>query len=82
VAKEIALDDEARVKLALMNIIDQDLRRRFRTVEAAADFANVDVHRLHRFRAKQHDQFSWGWIFNLAKSARIRILIQVEQAQR
>ena len=79
-AKELVIDDEARVKLALMNIIDQDLRRRFRTVEAAAEFAHVDVYRLHRFRAMQHDQFSWGWLFNLAKSAKIRILIHIEPA--
>lgn len=76
------LDDEARFKLALMNIIDQDLRDRFRTVEAAADFADVDIHRLWRIRAKQHDQFSVAWLFNLAKSAKVRIRIHVEPVLR
>jgi len=80
VVKEAILDDEALFKLALMNLIDQELQQRFRTVQAAADFADVDTFRLHRFRAKQHDQFSLGWIFNLARAAKIRIRIHIERA--
>lgn len=76
------LDDEARFKLALMNIIDKDLRERFNTAEAAANFADVDIRRLWRIRAKQHDDFSVGWLFNLARAANIRIRIHIEQANR
>lgn len=75
-------DDETAFKLALMNIIDQDLKERFRTLEAAADFADVDIHRLWRFRAKQHDQFSVTWLFNLARTAGVRIRIHVEPVLR
>lgn len=74
-----ALDEEALLKLALMNIIDEDLRGRFRTVEEAADFANVDGNRLSRLRSRQHDQFSIAWLFKLARSAKVRIQIQVKR---
>lgn len=46
-----ALDDAAHFKLALMNIIDEDLREGFRTVEEAADFANVDGSRRDDWRS-------------------------------
>lgn len=72
------LDDEARFKLALMDIIDEDLRDRFRTVEEAADFANVDCIRLFRLRSRQQRQFSVAWLFRLARSAKIRIRIHIE----
>lgn len=72
------LPDEAKFKLALMNIIDQDLRKRFRTVEEAAAFADVDDKRLVRLRSRQHEQFSVAWLFKLAKNAKIRILINLE----
>lgn len=72
------LDDEARFKLAIMNIIDEDLRYRFRTMEEAAEFANVNDKRLSRMRSHRHDQFSIAWLFKLAKSAHVRIRINVE----
>jgi hypothetical protein len=78
VAASPVLDDEARFKLALMNIIDQDLRERFRTVEEAADFANINYHRLYRIRARRHDQFSIAWLFKLARSANVAIRINIE----
>lgn len=76
------LDDAARVKLALMDLIDEDLRERFRTLEEAADFANVDSNRLSRMRSRQHEQFSIGWLFKLARSAKVRIRIKIEPAPR
>lgn len=76
--KEPDLDDEARFKLAIMNLIDQDLRKRFRTVEEAAEFADVDRFRLHRIRGGRHDQFSIAWLFKLARAAKVRIRISIE----
>jgi hypothetical protein len=72
------LDDEARFKLALMTIIDQDLRERFRTVEDAAEYADVDRFRLHRIRAGRYDQFSVSWLFKLARAAKVRIRINID----
>jgi hypothetical protein len=75
---EAALSDEAKFKLAIMRVIDEDLRTRFRTLEEAADHANVGFTRLSRLRSKRHDQFSIGWLFRLAKDAGVRIRISVE----
>lgn len=77
-ASGATLDDLARFKLALMDIIDKDMRRRFRTVEAAAAFAEVDCNRLSRLRGGQHDVFSVDWLFALVRKAGIRILINLE----
>jgi hypothetical protein len=66
----------------LINIIDEDLRERFPTAEAAADFADVDIRGLRRLRARRHDQLTLGWLFNLARAAQIRIRIHVETAPR
>lgn len=63
-----------------MNIIDEDLRENFLTVEEAADFANGDGNRLSRMRSRQHEQFSIAWLFKLARSAKIRIRIKIEAA--
>jgi predicted XRE-type DNA-binding protein len=72
------LDDEARFKLAIMKVIDRDLRERFRTLEEAADHANVGFTRISRLRNGHHDQFSIGWLFRLAKDAGVRIRINVD----
>jgi hypothetical protein len=75
--EEAELSDEAKFKLAIMQVIDQDLRARFRTLEEAADHANVGFTRLSRLRSARHDQFSIGWLFRLAKDAGVRIRIHV-----
>lgn len=72
-----ALTDEQKFKLEIMRVIDKDLRKRFRTLEEAADHANVGFTRLSRLRSERHDQFSIGWLFRLAKQAGVRIRINV-----
>ena len=72
------LTDEARFKLALMQAIDSDLRKRFRTLVGAADHANVTWARLSRLRSGQHEQFSVNWLFKLARDAGVRIRISIE----
>lgn len=71
------LSDEAKFKLAIMRVIDTDLRERFRTLEEAADHANVGFTRLSRLRSQRHDQFSIAWLFRLARDAGVHIKINV-----
>lgn len=73
-----ALSDEARFKLAIMRVIDKDLRDRFGTLEEAADHANINFTRLSRLRNGHHDQFSIGWLFRLAKEAGVHIHIDID----
>ena len=72
------LDDEARFKLLLMQLIDDHIRTRFRTLEEAADTADVTWQRLSRLRSNRHELFSVGWLFKLAKGAGVRLRINVE----
>ena len=76
------LGAEAQFKLALMRVIDDDLRRRFRTVTEAAEFANVPWFRLSRIRSGRHELFSVNWLFTLATKAKIPIRINVESMNR
>ncbi len=75
-----ALTDEAIFKRALMETIDQAMRRRFRTVAIAADRTNTPEGRIWRLRSGRHEQFSVSWLFRLAKEAGIRIRIHIELA--
>jgi hypothetical protein len=77
-AVEEELTDEAKFKLAIMRVIDENLRDRFRTLEEAADHANVGFTRLSRLRSKRYDQFSIGWLFRLARDAGVPIRITLE----
>lgn len=74
------LSDEALFKRALMETIDGAMRRRFRTVAAAAEQANVAEARLWRLRSRRHEQFSVTWLFRLATAAGVRIRINIELA--
>ncbi len=77
---EPSLTDEALFKRALMEMIDDAMRRRFRTVAVAADRTNTAEGRLWRLRSRHHEQFSVSWLFRLARSAGIRIRIHIELA--
>ena len=72
------LDAEAQFKLALMRVIDADLKRRFRTLAEAADHADVTWMRLSRMRSGRHEFFSVNWLFALADKAQVRIRISVD----
>jgi hypothetical protein len=78
VKPEAKLGPEAQMKIALMRAIDRDLRRRFRTLADAAEFAGADVMRLSRLRSGRHEYFSIVWLFRLAAAAKIHIRISVD----
>jgi Helix-turn-helix domain len=71
------LDAQAQFKLALMRAIDTDLKRRFRTLSDAAEFAAIDMYRLSRIRHGRHECFSINWLFDLARAAQVHIKISV-----
>lgn len=73
---------EAQFKLALMRAIDTDLKRRFRTLADAADFADVTWMRLSRMRSGRHEYFSVNWLFRLAAAAEVHIRISVDAVNR
>jgi hypothetical protein len=68
---------EAQIKLRLMEIIDADLRARFRTVEEMAGYAQVEQRRIWNLRARSHDEFSLSWLLRLAQSANVHIRIDI-----
>lgn len=72
------LPAEAQFKLALMRAIDADLQKRFRTLQEAADFADVTWMRLSRVRSGRHEYFSVNWLFRLAAAAKVRIRVSVD----
>lgn len=76
------LSAEAQFKLALMDAIDRDLKKRFRTLDEAADFADVTSMRLSRLRSGRHEFFSVNWLFRLAAAAQIHIRISVDPVNR
>ena len=71
-------DAESQLKLALMQIINDDLQRRFDTMVSAADHVGISWSRLSKLRTGKHEQFSITWLFLLAKEANVRIRISVE----
>lgn len=73
---------EVQLKLALMRAIDTDLKKRFRTLAQAAEFANVDHMRLSRIRSGRYEYFSISWLFHLAQAAKIHIRISVDPVNR
>jgi hypothetical protein len=72
------LSVEAQFKLALMRAIDSDLRKRFRTLAEAAEYADVTWMRLSRMRSGRHEYFSVNWLFRLAATANVHIRISVD----
>ena len=72
------MDAESQLKLALMQIINQDLQQRFDTMIAAADHVGISWSRLSKLRTGKYEQFSVSWLFLLAKEANVRIRISVE----
>lgn len=76
------LPTEAQFKLALMRAIDSDLKRRFRTLAEAAEFADVTWMRLSRMRSGRHEYFSVNWLFRLADTAHVHIRISVDPVNR
>lgn len=81
-AIEPALGTEAQFKLALMRAIDSDLKKRFRTLQDAADYADVTWMRLSRIRSMRHEYFSVNWLFRLADAAKVHIRISVDPVNR
>jgi len=79
---ELPLTAEARFKLELMRVINDDLERRFRTLAEAADYADVTWMRLSRMRSGRHEYFSVNWLFRLAASAGVHIRISVDPVNR
>lgn len=75
-----ALTVQARFKLQIMQIIQEDLEQRFPTVAEAAEHADIDVFRLSKLRGGQHEDFSINWLFNLADRAGVKIRITVRAA--
>jgi hypothetical protein len=71
------LNVEAMVKIRVMDIIDAHLRRNFRTLEDAAEYANVTWVRLSRLRSGHHDQFSLAWLFKLAEKTNVKMRIDI-----
>lgn len=69
---------EVQLKLALMRAIDTDLKKRFRTLADAAEFADVDHMRLSRIRSGRYEYFSITWLFRLAETAKVHIRINVD----
>lgn len=65
------------VKIRVMDIIDAHLRKNFRTLEDAAEYANVTWVRLSRLRAGRHDQFSLAWLFKLADKTNVKMRIDI-----
>lgn len=76
------LTSEAQFKLALMRAIDADLKQRFTTLAAAAEFADVTWMRLSRMRSGRHEFFSVNWLFRLADAAKVHIRISVDPVNR
>lgn len=79
---DIPQSAEVQLKLALMRAIDTDLKRRFRTLAQAAEFANVDHMRLSRIRSGRYEYFSINWLFRLAQAAHVHIRISVDPVNR
>lgn len=69
---------EVQLKLALMRAIDTDLKKRFRTLADAAEYADVDHMRLSRIRSGRYEYFSITWLFRLAETAKVHIRINVD----
>lgn len=61
-----------------MGAIDRNLKKRFRTLAEAAEFAGVDFMRLSRLRRGRYEYFSVNWLFRLADAAKIDIRITVD----
>lgn len=78
----VPLTAEVQLKLALMRAIDTDLKRRFRTLAQAAEYANVDHMRLSRIRSGRYEYFSINWLFKLAQTAQVHIRISVDPVKR
>ncbi len=76
------LGAEAQLKIALMRAIDSDLKRRFRTLADAAEFADIDYMRLSRIRSGRYEYFSINWLFRLAQTAGVHIRISVDPVNR
>jgi hypothetical protein len=72
-----ATELEAKVKLRIMDVIDEDLRRRFRTVQEVADYLQVEDGRIWNLRAKRHQKFSLSWLLRLAQAARVKMRIDI-----
>lgn len=75
-------DTEAQLKLALMRVIDADLKDRFKSLEEAAYYADVTPTRLSRMRCGRHDLFSINWLFRLADTACVPIRISIDSVNR
>lgn len=75
------LTDQARLKIALMTIINANLRSRFRSLAEAAAYADVSEVRLYRLSRGRYTLFSIDWLFNLANAADIPIRISVDPQQ-
>lgn len=65
-----------------MDAIDKDFRLRFKTLTAAAEYADVDRLRLSRIRCRRHEYFSVNWLFRLADAAKVHIRITVVPVNR
>ena len=67
---------EARVKLALMNCIDEGLKRHFATNQEAADAADVDNATLSRIHQGRHERLSISALLRII--ARLPILVSID----
>lgn len=79
---EAVLSTEAQLKLALMRAIDQDFKKRFRTMVEAANFVGEDEMRLYRMASGHHEMFSFKWLFRVADAAKVHIRISVDRVNR
>jgi predicted XRE-type DNA-binding protein len=70
-------ESERLVKLRLIEMIDDDLRRRFSTVQEMGERLGVEERRISKLRARDLDKFSLSWLLRFAEAAQVKIRIDI-----
>lgn len=71
---------EVQLKLLLMRVIDQEIRRRYRTLNEAAHVSTISRELLSRVRHGDHRRCSIAAVLRIAVQLNITIKISVEVA--
>jgi predicted XRE-type DNA-binding protein len=73
---------EARLKLLLMDCIDEGIRQRYRTLQEAAHVSNINRELLSRVRRGEHRRCSIAALLSIAEQLQIHIRINVRLVRR
>jgi hypothetical protein len=70
-----ALDDEDTVKFVLMAVIDEGIRNRYPSLEAAAKTLGIGPDKLSRIRHCHYHRYSIAWLLRLANRVGVTVVI-------